>query len=437
MFSELAWEKRPPQREGLRGVVPHHCVRRVPVLHLQRPGESDGAPLLAQNPKTNIVESIQSLIGMLSVFVWAVLAFLILYASGFLVRRRKKELGTYLLLGMERWQVARLLLAETACIGAIALAAGLALGVLAALGPERLYRRAVRRAHDLLHLRPFRPRPGQDRPGLRRHLPAGDGLPRLRGLPQPAHRPAPGRPGEPGPPAPEPGGVGGPLPAGGGAAGRGLRHAAHPWPAAGGRPVLGDDRLGSLGTLLFFRSLSGFLLRICQSRRGFYLKNLNLFVLRQFNARINTTYRSMTVICLMLLLAIGITASSVGLNNTVSQMAEEQLPQDVSLTFYPDGEEPVDLPALLAEGGFDRGATAPSISPSRYSAPKRGRPLPSRCTTPMPAAGAGRRRTPFLEREQLAVRPDGEARGAWVNCWFFLADYAGDKQAAEDAFQGR
>ena len=66
----------------------------------------------------------------------------------------------------------------------------------------------------------------------------------------------------------------------------------------------------SLGTLLFFRSLSGFLLRVCRSRKKLYYKNLNLFVLRQFNARINTTYRSMTVICLMLLLALGITASS-------------------------------------------------------------------------------------------------------------------------------
>ena len=78
---------------------------------------------LAQSPRVYIVDSIKNLIGMLSVFVWVVLAFLILYASGFLIRRRKKELGTYLLLGMERWQVARLLLTETVCIGAAALAA--------------------------------------------------------------------------------------------------------------------------------------------------------------------------------------------------------------------------------------------------------------------------------------------------------------------------
>lgn len=84
---------------------------------------------LAQHPRANIVGAIQQLIGILSVFVWVVLAFLILYASGFLVRRRSRELGTYLMLGMERWQVARLLLAETAVIALTALAVGLALGV--------------------------------------------------------------------------------------------------------------------------------------------------------------------------------------------------------------------------------------------------------------------------------------------------------------------
>ena len=61
--------------------------------------------------------------------------------------------------------------------------------------------------------------------------------------------------------------------------------------------------LGTLGTLLFFRSLSGFLLRVCQANKKLYYKGLNMFILRQFNSKINTTYVSMTVICLMLLLA--------------------------------------------------------------------------------------------------------------------------------------
>ena len=79
---------------------------------------------LGSGPQAPTAQAIRELIGMLSVFVWVVLAFLILYASGFLIRRRKGELGTYLLLGMERGQVARLLLLETLCMGVLALLAG-------------------------------------------------------------------------------------------------------------------------------------------------------------------------------------------------------------------------------------------------------------------------------------------------------------------------
>ena len=78
---------------------------------------------LGSGPQAPTAQAIRELIGMLSVFVWVVLAFLILYASGFLIRRRKGELGTYLLLGMERGQVARLLLLETLCMGVLALLA--------------------------------------------------------------------------------------------------------------------------------------------------------------------------------------------------------------------------------------------------------------------------------------------------------------------------
>ena len=90
--------------------------------------------------------------------------------------------------------------------------------------------------------------------------------------------------------------------------------------------------LGTAGTLLFFLSLSGFLLRVCQANKKLYYKGLNMFILRQFNSRINSTYVSMTVICLMLLLAIGITACSIGLNNTISQLTNAQAPYDVSLS---------------------------------------------------------------------------------------------------------
>ena len=390
---------------------------------------------LGQSSRASVAQAIRELVGMLSVFVWAVLAFLILYASGFLIRRRKGELGTYLLLGMGRGQVARLLLLETAGMGLLALAVGLGLGVLAAWGlsafaaglfavPMTMFTFSVSlpslgktalafaaifllvmayhafavsrcRLIDLMRAQKVNQELKSQSLGVSVLLflagvvllVTAYAMLLIRGI---------------------------------------LTVDALFWVMIG---------LGSLGTLLFFRSLSGFLLRVCRSREKLYYKNLNMFVLRQFNARINTTYRSMTVICLMLLLAIGITASSVGLNNTVERMAAEEIPQDASLRFYPNGEEPVDLPALLAAGGFDpeaecafylafpvhRSDAGQAISQGVYDA----------------IAGRWGRETAdaFLAREGLNLLPDDEAQGAYVNYWYLLADYAGDKSQAEEAFQ--
>ena len=121
-------------------------------------------------------QAIRELIGMLSVFVWVVLAFLILYASGFLIRRRKGELGTYLLLGMERGQVARLLLLETLCMGVLALLAGLGLGVLAAWGLSA-HRRASSPSATGVHFLRLPGGHGENGPGLLPYLPAGNALP--------------------------------------------------------------------------------------------------------------------------------------------------------------------------------------------------------------------------------------------------------------------
>ncbi len=65
-----------------------------------------------------------------SVVVAVVLGFLVLYANRFVVRARKKEFGTYLLLGMSPRQVSSVVLAETLIVGVLALVVGLGLGFL-------------------------------------------------------------------------------------------------------------------------------------------------------------------------------------------------------------------------------------------------------------------------------------------------------------------
>ena len=300
------------------------------------------------------VESIMLLIDVISAFVAVVLAFLILYANTFLIRRRKKELGTYLLLGLERRQVAALLFLETLCIGLFALGAGLALGVFlsqfisvftaglfaihleefhfvfsaGAVGRTLLYfgvifllvmifnSLSVSR-HKLIDLLQAE-RTGQ----VLKLKSVGASVVMFL-------------------------------------AGAVLLGVAYTLLLR--RGLLRVDRIfwlmlamGAAGTLLFFRSLSGFLLRVCQKSRALYYRGLNMFILRQFNSRINTTYASMTVICLMLLLAIGITACSVGLNNTLEDLSSDRAPYDVTVQFFPGEDRPAaPLDDWLARRGFD------------------------------------------------------------------------------------
>jgi putative ABC transport system permease protein len=70
-----------------------------------------------------------AMLGSISVFVSFIVAALVLYSNNFIIRRRKRELGTYLLLGMNQHTVARMLFVETLAVGAAASALGMAAGV--------------------------------------------------------------------------------------------------------------------------------------------------------------------------------------------------------------------------------------------------------------------------------------------------------------------
>ena len=75
--------------------------------------DGQGAMIYLTQSQNPMAQVIQSCIDVFSVFVAVVLACLILYADRFLMRRRKRELGTYLLLGLSQGQVSLLLVLET------------------------------------------------------------------------------------------------------------------------------------------------------------------------------------------------------------------------------------------------------------------------------------------------------------------------------------
>lgn len=79
-------------------------------------------------------ETTQQILSMFSSVIACVLAFLILYSNRFLIRRRKQEFGTYLLLGMTPARVSSIVLYETVIVSLASLAVGLLLGVILSQG---------------------------------------------------------------------------------------------------------------------------------------------------------------------------------------------------------------------------------------------------------------------------------------------------------------
>ncbi len=71
-----------------------------------------------------------SLVLRLGSFVIAIFSFIFLfYTNSFLIRRRKKEFGLYNVLGMNKWNLAKILLWETVMVAFGSLAAGLVIGI--------------------------------------------------------------------------------------------------------------------------------------------------------------------------------------------------------------------------------------------------------------------------------------------------------------------
>lgn len=90
--------------------------------------------------------------------------------------------------------------------------------------------------------------------------------------------------------------------------------------------------IGCISTFFIFWSISGLLLKIFMSMKNTYYKELNSFTLRQFSSKINTTVFSMTIICLMLFVTICVLSSSLSIKNSMTANINELAPVDIMLT---------------------------------------------------------------------------------------------------------
>lgn len=315
--------------------------------------ESQQAMMRLTESQKEVMEVLTTMIGGVSVFVSVILGFLIIYANRFLIKRRKKELGIYMTLGMEKGRISKILILETLIIGVASLAAGLALGVFisqglsvvtakmfeadlnsfifvfskAALLKSVLYfgiiyfiamifnTLAISRYQliDLLNADKKTETLKVKRLWISVvlfiisavSLAIAYKLILENGL----------------------------L----------MADAKFYWSIA----------LGCIGTFLFFMSLSGFLLRMVQTNKRLYFKNLNMFVLRQLNSKINTTFISMTLICLMLLCTIGALSAGISMSDVLSKQLDLAAPFDATLVNRGDfdsGEVPEVLSKLQKDG---------------------------------------------------------------------------------------
>ena len=94
-----------------------------------------------------------------------------------------------------------------------------------------------------------------------------------------------------------------------------------------GIPIL----MGVVSTFLIFWSVSGLALKLVQMNKNMYLKGSNLFILRQIHNQINTTVVSMTIICLLLFMTISVLSSALSLNRLLTQDMEKMTPVDINL----------------------------------------------------------------------------------------------------------
>ena len=277
-----------------------------------------------------------------TVFLAVILGFLMVYANNFLMRRRKKELGLYQVLGMRTGQVTAVLALETLLVAAISFGVGIALGALLSqvllFVTARMFETTVQHfsfffSTDafLLTLRCFgvifavmmvfnwltlRRVRLIDLMGAARH----NERQFVRKLPLAIVLTV---------------------------AGLALIGIAYVRLTRDGFPTSGtaesqNDFLVTtamvvVGTFVLFYGLAGALTALLSHLRGFYWRGLHMFTTRQIASRVNTTALSMGVIALILFLAMTAVTTGMSICGTINSVTRQGIPYSASISVTPAG----------------------------------------------------------------------------------------------------
>ncbi|MGJ0908419.1 FtsX-like permease family protein [Clostridium botulinum] len=92
--------------------------------------------------------------------------------------------------------------------------------------------------------------------------------------------------------------------------------------------------LAIVGTVLFFFSLAGVILYATNKNKKIYFKGLNMFVSKQMNSKVNINFISMSLICLMLFITIVVLSTGINFKKVKEEGRRTITPFDASVTLY-------------------------------------------------------------------------------------------------------
>ena len=287
-------------------------------------------------------ELMGTMLGYLTYFLAGVMAFLMVYANNFIMKRRKKEFGLYQVLGMGRGRVATIMALETVIVSVGAFVAGIVLGVglsqLMTFFTASLFKTQIANfrfffsVHAfnltlacmlvmfvltlLLNLRAVRRTKLIELMGAERR---NESIKTRNPWIAIAIFT-----------------VGVLLV---GAAYYRLLRDGFPLTATDSKLQEAMSQFGittamvTVGTFALFWGLSGMLIKLLQSLRGVYWRGLNMFTVRQLAAKVNTVCFSMGVIAMILFLAITSVTCGMSIANVMNENLERYNPVDVSQTY--------------------------------------------------------------------------------------------------------
>lgn len=287
-------------------------------------------------------ELMGSMLGYLTYFLAGVMAFLMVYANNFIMKRRKKEFGLYQVLGMRRGRVATIMALETVIVSVGAFVAGIVLGVglsqLMTFFTASLFKTQIANFHFffsvhafnltlacmlvmfvltlLLNLRAVRRTKLIELMGAERRNESIKTRNPWIAIAIFA--------------------VGVVLV---GVAYYRLLRDGFPLTATDSKLQEAMNQFGittamvTVGTFALFWGLSGMLIKLLQSLRGVYWRGLNMFTVRQLAAKVNTVCFSMGVIAMLLFLAITSVTCGMSIANVMNENLERYNPVDVSQTY--------------------------------------------------------------------------------------------------------